>query len=297
MYFIKIKPNSDKNINSVLSENILKLLNINNCNINNCNISIDSTSDMIDIIEEYIIEISNEDPIKYINSYFANINKLDDLEQFYDVQAINKTDNTYNLLLVNNYLNTPSMIDNLSDIVKQNNFNLIASSLSQYYNNSIAIFGDAFLININSSYFEILENIAINKQDQDKLDEKKILTLESTLSKYTKIYYDYKYYNLFCSMADIYFINIYVQPLNKTVIYCRGILNTIIQDYTSKDKLDIINKNIIKINYNDLILYIKITDILPNSHNHIILMIDDTSDSYYLTNIQNNDIELILKNI
>ena len=94
-------------------------------------------------------------------------------------------------------------------------------------------------------------------------------------------------------MADIYYINIYAQPLNKTIIYSRGILN----NYMANNKAKLITNNIIMIDYSDTKLYIKITDILPNSHNHIILMIKNESDNYYLTNITNNDIELLLKNI
>ena len=128
--FIQIKPNSDKNIDSIISETIHKSLIQNNLNMSN-----DSIVDLIEISENYIIELFDEDPVKYINSYFANINKIDKEIQFYEILTINKTDNKYNLLLINNVLNSAN---NLSDDVRKNNFNLIASGLSQYYNNSIA---------------------------------------------------------------------------------------------------------------------------------------------------------------
>jgi len=164
--------------------------------------------------------------------------------------------------------------------VRKNNFNLIASGLSQYYNNSIAIFGDVFLININSSYFDTLEKINTDNS-------------ESKLLTYDSIYYNYKLIDLFNSIANIYYVNIYVQPLNKTMIYSRGILNNHIQN----NKPTSIINNIIQINYLDMKLFIKITDILPNSHNYVMLMIQHESNNYYLTNILNNDIELLLKNI
>ncbi len=291
MYFIKIKPNSDKYIDCVLADNMLRLLNMNDFNL-----PIESNTDMIDLIEDYIVELSMNDPIQFINSYFASINCSDLSMQYYDILTINKTDDKYNLLLVNNNLNIPSMISEFTDTFREKNFNLIASSLSQYYNNSVAIFGDVFLININKDYYDILENINnIKQKDNNNNDD--INDLELVLSKYKNIYYDYKYYNLFNSMTNIYYVNIYVQPLNKKVIYSRGILNNIIQKYVSSNKLNIINSNIIQIFYSDMIMFIKIDDILPNSHNHIVLMIGDISDNYYLTNILNNDIEILLKNI
>jgi hypothetical protein len=272
MHFIQIKTNSDKNIDSILSESILKVLNSNNFKLTN-----DSTLDLIDLIEDYIIELSEEDPIHYINSYFASINKSNDPKQYYDILAIDRSNNKYHLLLVNNYLNIPCMIEQLSDTDRLNKFNLIASSLSQYYNNSIALFGDAFIVSIDSSYYDILEKDGEEKDKQ--------------ISSYKTIYYSFKYIDLFRSIADIYYINIYVQPLNQTVVYSRGILNNYIQSI----KPNQITDNIIQIDHNNLKLYIKIMDILPNSHNHILLKINNESNNYYLTNILSNDIEILLK--
>ena len=283
MYFIQIKPNSDKYIDSVLSETILKLLKSNDLNITN-----ESISDMIELVEENIIELSNNDPIQYINSFFANINKTNEDKQFYDILAINRFTDKYQLLLVNNYLNIASMVSNLTDNERKTNFNLIASSLSQYYNNSTAIFGDVFLISIDSSYYNILEKIS--SLTEENKDTSK---LESSLLNYNTIYYNFKFIDLFNTMANIYYINIYVRPLNNIMIYSRGILN----NYILNNKPILITNNIIRIDYLDMQLYIKITDILPNSHNHIILMIKNESDNYYLTNITTNDIELLLKNI
>ena len=288
MYFIKIKPNSDKYIDCVLFDNILKILNINNFNLPQ-----ESTLDMIDLAEDYITEINVDDPIEYINSYYASINNSESNTQYYDILTINKTDDKYNLLLVNSYLNIPSMLSELSDSYREINFNLIASSISQYYNNSVAIFGDVFIININSKYFNVLEQINDLKQKEDhKIDE--VSNLELILSKYKTVYYDYKYYDLFSSMASIYYIHIYVKPLNKKMIYGRGILNNLIKKQNTDKKLNIINLNIIQIEYNNMMLFIKIDEILPNSQNHINLIVGDTSDNYYLTNILNNDIELLL---
>lgn len=278
MHFIQIKPNSDKYIDSVISDTILKLLKSDNLNISN-----ESVSDMIELCEDYVSELSNDDPIQYINSYFANINKTDEIKQYYDIMAINKSSNVYNLVLINNYLNISSMVNMLTDNERSSNFNLIASSLTQYYNNSMAIFGDVFMISIDSSYYDLLEII--------KEDDKKTTEIEYTLSTYKTIYFNFKFIDLFRSIASIYYINIYVLPLNQTVIYSRGILN----NYIANNKPTIMTNNIIMIEHSEMKLYMKITDILPNSHNHIILMIKADSDNYYLTNITNNDIELLNK--
>ncbi len=278
MHFLQIKPNSDKYIDSVLADTILKLLKSDNLNISN-----ESVSDMIELCEDYISELSNDDPIQYINSYYANINKTDEIKQYYDIMAINKSGNVYNLLLINNYLNISSMVSMLTDDERASKFNLIASSLTQYYNNSMAIFGDVFIISIDSSYYDLLE---IMKDDNKKKTE-----IEYTLSTYKTIYFNFKFIDLFRTIASIYYINIYVLPLNQTVIYSRGILN----NYVATNKPTIMTNNIIMIEHSGLKLYMKITDILPNSHNHIILMIKADSDNYYLTNITNNDIELLNK--
>jgi len=282
MHFLQIKPNSDKYIDSVLSETILKLLKSDSLNITN-----DSTSDMIELCEDYIIELYQDDPIQYINSYFSNINKTNEEKQYYEVLAINKSNNKYDLLIVNNYLNIAQMISNMTDNERKTNFNLIASSLSQYFNNFTAIFGDVFMISIDSSYFDLLEKVSSFKEDKKDTNE-----LETLLTSYKTIYYDFKFINLFLAMSNIYYINIYVQPLNRTMFYSRGILN----NYLQKNIPTPLTNNIIMINYMDMKLYIKITDILPNSHNHIILMIKNESNNYYLTNINHNDIELLLKN-
>jgi len=297
MHFLQIKPNSDKNIDSILNESILKILNSNQLMITQ-----DSIADMSELIEDYCLEISKDDPILYINSFFANINKIENINedhQFYDILAINKSDDKYNLLLINNHLNNNYVLNQLSNEERTSNFNLTASSLSQYYNNSNAIFGDVFLISINSSYYNLLEKITSVKNDADdkniseELIESSISKIYTKLNSYNTIYYNYRLIDLFKTMADIYYINIYVQPLNKTMLYSRGILNNYIQN----NKPKIITDQLIQITYNDLILYIKITDILPNSHNHIVIMIKNESDNYYLCNITNNDIELLLKNI
>jgi len=278
MHFLQIKPNSDKYIDSVLADTILKLLKSDNLNISN-----ESVSDMIELCEDYISELSNDDPIQYINSYFADINKTDEIKQYYDIMAINKSGTVYNLLLINNYLNISSMVSMLTDDERASKFNLIASSLTQYYNNSMAIFGDVFMISIDSSYYDLLE---IMKDDNKNKTE-----IEYTLSTYKTIYFNFKFIDLFRTIASIYYINIYVLPLNQTVIYSRGILN----NYITTNKPTIINNNIIMIEHTGMKLYMKITDILPNSHNHIILMIKADSDNYYLTNITNHDIELLNK--
>jgi hypothetical protein len=97
--FVKIRPNSDKNINSVLNEYILKMHNMS-----------DPSSwkdDIIDLIEDYITIHKEVDPILYINNYFAQINKTnsDKQTQNYDILSYDRVDLRYNVMLVNNLYN------------------------------------------------------------------------------------------------------------------------------------------------------------------------------------------------
>ena len=263
MHFLQIKPNSDKYIDGILSETILKLVNSNNFNKYN-----DSISDMTELIENYVIELSNDNIMEYINTFFINLNKTDITSNNYNVLCLHKTENYYHLLLINNKINDNTYLHSLSDEEKKLKFNLIASSLSQYYNNNVAIFGDAFLIHMNCNSFDNLnklENIDVNT-----------------------IYNSYKYYNLFELMADIYHITLYVKELNRTMVYSRAIIN----NYILTHKPVLVLNDVIKITYNDLTLFIKITDHLYDSHSSIV---STTSDSYYLSNIVVKDIELINK--
>ena len=262
MYFLQIKPNSDKYAEGILSETILKLLNSNNFNPQN-----DSISDMTELIEEHVIELSHDSPMNYINSFYIDANKLDIKLDSYNVLCLNKTGNNYHLLLIDRYLNDNTQLIKLSDDEKKAQFNLIGSSISQYYNNNIAIFGNVFLIHMDCFCYDNLNN------------------LDKSL-KINNIYNNYKFYNLFELIADVYFINIYVKELNKIMVYSRSIIN----NYLSTNKPVDVLKNIIKITYNNLTLFIKTSDHLVDSHSHIISM---TNDSYYLSNILVSDIEEI----
>jgi hypothetical protein len=265
MYFLQIKPNSDKYIDGVLSETIHKLLNSNSFNKDN-----DSIADMIELTEEYIKELSSDCIIDYINSHFATTNNTQITDTNYLIYPLSKNNKYYHLLLINGVINCNSYLNKMNGEEHKSQFNLIASSLSQFYNNNLAIFGDAFLIHIDCDCYNNLHKL-----------NKEIDT--------SKIYNNYKYYNLFELMTDLYFINIYVKELNKIMIYSRKILS----DYVNSNTPTILENNIIKITYNDLTLYIKTIDILVESHNYILNMLG--TNNYYLSNITVPDIEFINK--
>ena len=261
MYFIHIKPNSNKDFDANIVNQVYKELN----STDNLLFKHDNIDDLVDIVEDYIVELNNNEPIVYISNILKN----------YDILPINKSNNKYNLLIVSSRLNNPHMLATMSDEEKQQSFNLVCSSLVQFYNKNQVIFGDAFIINIDSTIY--------NKIMSDQSEQSTNIEIDNS------IYFNYKFIDLFQTIADIHYIQIYVKPLNKTVLYSRNIINL----YLEQNKPKEITDSIISIEYDSLILYIKYTEILPESHNHILRQTTN-QDLKYLTNILNEDIVKII---
>lgn len=270
--FVQIKPNSDNNVCNLLKENCHKIASTNNFD----DIS-DLKDDVFELFDDIIIKHTNNDPILMINSFFASINGRDISEQNYDTLIFNKNDNKYNIILVNTLYN--STTNNLSDTERTEQFNLLASLLIQSSSNNNVIFGDAFIININCSFYDSLLNKKANIED------------------YVNIYYNYTIDNLVNSYTDVLYVRIFVKSItgsnNNFIIYNREILDKFLQT----SEVIQVGNNIIKLTNNDKYLFIKTTDFLPNSHNSIMTMIKDdvNNNNYYLTNLLNDDYEILEK--
>jgi hypothetical protein len=270
--FLQIKPNSDNNISNLLKENCYKIASTDNFD----DIS-DLKDDVIELFDDIIINHSNNDPILMINSFFASINGRDISEQNYDTLIFNKTNNKYNIILVNTLYNSTK--NNLSDTERTEQFNLLASILIQSTTNNNVIFGDAFIININCSFYDSLLN---QKTDNEN---------------YVNIYYNYTINDLINSYTDVLYVRIFVKSINGSnnnfIIYNREILDKFLQT----SEIIQVGNDIIKITHNDKYLFIKTTDFLPNSHNSIMTMINDevNNNNFYLTNLLNDDYEILEK--
>jgi hypothetical protein len=284
--FLQLKPNSDNNIISRSLEIMHKLLSNN---------SFYSTSDDL---EDLIIDIDDHikchnltDPITFINNFFKNQNNNqshnqshNQNEKYYDILSYNCSDNKYNLMLINNQINNPSYLKNLKDTEQKKLFNLLGSSITKYYTNSEAIFGDVFFINIDKKYYDTLLKI-------------------DSAENINQIYSNVSVFNLFEYWASTSYIKIYENTCKKFVYYSREYFNNFLKNIT-KNNMNILDNNIIKIKYEQVELYTKYDESLPNSHNYILNMINkETLDSesqiedvnnYYFTNIKEVDIKLIL---
>ena len=314
--FIEIKPNNDKNINNSLLESINKLLNssINNTSIGIWNESID---DIYLDHNDSIIEHNRQDPINYINNIFKqyqNTDNTDDNIQYYDIISFDSSteeNNVLNIMLINKTINSTSYISSVDELYRKKNFNLFASTLSKYSTNSSAIFGSAFILSINWSYYDVLDKIDKIKEEQEKkandncnrsITELTELTeLTKQLNEFTEIYYNFMPRHLIESFCNVCFVKIYAQTNDatkkNTYIYSRDLL----ENFANNTKqIDIIkNNSIIKLSHENTIIYVKYTIPLPNSHYSIINMInnnettkpyDNSKTNLYFINLTNSDI-------
>ena len=198
-------------------------------------------------------------------------------------------------MLVNNQINNPSYLKNLKENEQKKLFNLLGSSITKYYTNSEAIFGDVFFINIDKKYYDTLLNI----DTTDCISNKK-------LNEYNinQIYSNVSIFNLFEYWASTYYVKIYENTCKQFVFYSREYLNNFLKNI-KKNNMNIVNNNIIKIKYELLELYVKYDESLPGSHNNILNMISkeqsdnqslsDDVNNYYFSNITELDIKLILE--
>lgn len=263
--FIQIKPNSDKIINSKLLDSTQKILNNNQLNAWNSDVE-----DLLDDVTDYIKVIKMSSPIKYIEDFFKDqVKELSNIKQYYDIIPFDVClkDDRYTIMLSNTILNTPSYIQKLSEDKQKFFFNLTASNLNKFYSNSKAIFGDVFIIKISKTYYDMFLK-GINS-DGD-------------------IYYDFKPFNLMESIANVYFVKIYSSQTNSLISYSREILDGFIRN----QKYDIILSNILEIQHQDMKLYIKFTDCLPDSCNHIMSMAGKQYNyvDFYLINLDDDDV-------
>jgi hypothetical protein len=119
-----------------------------------------------------------------------------------------------------------------------------------------------------------------------------------------QIYSNVSIFNLFEYWASTHYVKIYENTCKKIVYYSREFLNNFLKNITKND-MNIINNNIIKIKYEQVELYVKKDEPLPGSHNNILNIINrekldnelqnDDVNNYYLSNITELDIKLILE--
>lgn len=284
MHFIQIKPNTDKDINNNIIQTTLNLLYNNKLSPWN-----DSVSDLIDSLDETIIAHNNDNPIYFINNFFNTSNNEITVQNYeilsYDFNYNN--DQQYFIMLINKNINS-SDINSMPDSDKASKFNLIASSLVKYHNNSLAIFDDVFILSISKPYYDLLNNI--NALVGKNID---ISGHQQILNTYSEIYFDFKPFNIIESFANINYVKVYSKPDKSIHYYDRFIIDGFIKDNT----YELIRSNIIKFNYKDKVLYVKSNDILPGSHYNIMNSIKeqtkDTNDYYYFSNLSDNDIIFI----
>jgi len=259
--FVKIKPNSDKHINSSLCENILKMHKN------------DIKEDIIDSISDYVLTLTEHDPIQYINTFFSQINQTNPHMQNYEILSYDRNDTTYNIMLTNNMYNNES---NKIEFDREKQFNLLASTLAQSYNNFKAIFGDVFILKI----------------DIDSYDHLLLASNEKYDVKYDVLYKSFTQDDLIMSYYSILYIKIYSKNLNNVFIYERRIIDNLLN---GEYQMSCIDSNILKIDINGDSIFCKLAKVLPNSHNHIMQTIkQDNSFRYnYLDNISNDDITKI----
>ena len=292
--FLHIKENSKKCIYDCLMENTFKIAKNNNSDV-----FTKLSEDIILETEDYIKILSDEEPIVYINNFFAEVNKTSKSDQQYDIlsydKVITSNGSYYNLILSNSLLNSIGNIGKMPNDERVKKSNVISSALAKYYANSVALFGDIFIIRIDSSYYELLCKL----NDNETKNETEIKNINSQLSTYTKIYYDFKIRDFIDSFTNVNYIKIFSQETNNVVIYSREILNAFIQN--PKTDYNILGElNMITIHHNNMNIFVKYTEPFINSQNHIMKMVSNSNNnsnddhSLYFVNISNDDIEIIL---
>jgi hypothetical protein len=309
--FIHIKPNSDKNINNGLLELLNKKLieKISNVSSSWWN---DTINDIYIDYNESFIECKSNDPVQFINNFFKsidrsidrsiNVESIDKSIDFYDIISYDSDGEKLYLMLVDKNKNSVGYMEKKNEVDRKKDFNLLASTLSKYHSNSIAIFGDVFLIAINKEYYIKLENTSskIDTQNSDKDYEE--------LNKFLVIYYNFKFNHLINSFANVNFIKIYSvieseNIIKNSFIYSRDVLENIIKNPNIKSSIFDISKSIVKFSYENTNLFIKYTNPLPNSHYAIIneinkseINISESNKYLYYINLFESDI-IFLSNL
>lgn len=270
--FIQLNCNKNINSNLKISNEFIEPLNKY--------ITSNSLSDEhIEDLTEYLIDnsfikvLKKDDPITYINDYFKGDCKDDNI--YYNIYSYDYSSDlskTYLILADKNKM----CITMTKKEIDYDSFNQLGSILLKYHTNSNAIFGDIFLLSIDSKYYKSL------CEDENKKEKNK--------TEYKKLYYDFNPETLIRSYKNIYFVNIFVEPNKYEYPYDRSIIDNLIKT----TKYEIVDENIIKVKYENLTIYTKFTDPLYESG----VMISNMSgchNDYHLVNIDENDIQKIIK--
>jgi hypothetical protein len=273
--FIQIKPKFNDSIISRLNDITYKSLNNNSMNTWNLDI-IDFLADINDNIKI----LHSDDPINYINLIFKSqtdtlITPNDNIVQYYNTHIIDCDNNQYTIMLTNNIINTSTYLQKISNIERQDQYNLLASLLTKFCLNSLAIFGDVYIIKIDQSCYDNLNN---TKQIQFTDD----------------LYADFNTLDIIKTYANIYYVKIYAKPFNKPVYYQREILDNFILN----NKFISLLPNIIEAHHQNIIMYIKYIDPLPDSYQSIMAtneISNDQINNMYFINLNHNDIDTIRK--
>lgn len=317
--FVQIKPNSNKDINNALLENLNKTLSNNLINPSNSTWN-DSIDDLSIDYEDIFINNKSNDPINFINNFFSDnktdVDKTDidnTIDQYYDIISFdsNFSDKIY-LMLTDKNKNS----SNTNNDEKKKDFNLLASTLIKFHTNSIAIFGNVFIISINREYYNMLENFNKVKEDAIKSNlniDNIINEYTDKLNKYQYIYYNFKIKNLFESFANVYFIKVFgVTNREKKEynlsIYSRDLLENFLKNSNIKKYLFNESNSIIKISYETIDIYAKYSQFLPNSHYNILSLIQSEKktdniekiidiENVYFINLSDSDIKFIQNKI
>jgi hypothetical protein len=270
--FIHIKPNSNKEHFNLINDNVFKIANSYDSSFINKEIE-----NIIDDLQDILVLKTEVNPILYINTFYNNKYNNNN-EKSYDIMSYDKINDRYYLLIYDNLLNSSKYLSLLDDNIRNKEFNLLGSNLIKCYSNTV-LFGDLFVLSIDRSYYDLLLNLDKNRD------------IELLLNKYNKIYFDITLYDLIISYKNTNYIKIYVKSLNNTYIYQKDIINALITI-----NYELIPNNIIKINNNNLDIYVKKADILPDSHHQILESIKDynLNNEFNLVNISEEDILYLL---
>jgi len=271
MQFIQIKPNNDKNLNQILLDHSHKLASPSEYEY-----YYELKKDFITALKssDSIIEHKMDDPINYINNYFEEKNKNISLDQKYKILAYDiKDDNILYIMIIDVLLNNNTYNISLPEDIIMENANIIASNMVKYYNNSLAILGDVFIIGIDKNIYESDNKKKVNNKN---------------------VYYNFDI-NLFVeSFTNINYIKIMLKPNNNIIVYNREIL----ESYLENNNYEIINEhNLLKFNHNNNTIYVKFCDTLIDSYKNILFSMPDSvkcKNNIYYINITNQDIEYIL---
>jgi hypothetical protein len=263
--FIRIKPNFDQSLINKFNDSVIKILDDDKFNRWN-----ESVQDLISEFDQYVISVKSDDPGNCIAEFYKS--QIDDkykITQYYDIVPFDVKNNYYTIMLTNVLYNDSTYLQQINEESRKNNFNLIASNMTRFYNNSSAIFGDVFIIKMSKEYYHLLFEKEIEYSD--------------------KIYDNFNNFDLVETFTNLNQVKIYAKPMNKIMYHPRDILNK----YIKENGYEIICDDIIKIKHQALEIYIKVTEPLPNGCDYVMSMSNSSDNKiklYYCINIEQCDV-------